>query len=259
MSKVQGGMKCVKYLLFVFNFIFWLSGLLVLAVGLWLRFDPGTVELLAGDGAPETFFIACLNKILDYAATQWPRRELQQCDALLSDNPLISCATTLFSAVYILLGAGGLMMVVGFFGCFGAMRESQCLLASFFACLLIIFGAEIVAGVFGFINKEQIVEDVQSFYSNSLTDASSSNYTAITYIYHKTLNCCGGSTSEKSSVLCAEVPEDTKDCFTAITDFFNERLHIIGYIGIGVAGVMIIGMIFSMVLCCAIRNNREVI
>lgn len=78
------------------------------------------------------------------------------------------------------------MMVVGFFGCFGAMRESQCLLASvngnmqtksdlffyvcivnsqllyflfvpqFFACLLIIFGAEIVAGVFGFINKEQV-------------------------------------------------------------------------------------------------------
>lgn len=25
MSKVQGGMKCVKYLLFVFNFIFWVS------------------------------------------------------------------------------------------------------------------------------------------------------------------------------------------------------------------------------------------
>lgn len=36
---------------------FQLSGLLVLAVGLWLRFDPGTVELLTGDGAPETFFI----------------------------------------------------------------------------------------------------------------------------------------------------------------------------------------------------------
>lgn len=25
MSKVQGGTKCVKYLLFVFNFIFWVS------------------------------------------------------------------------------------------------------------------------------------------------------------------------------------------------------------------------------------------
>ncbi|CAG11808.1 unnamed protein product [Tetraodon nigroviridis] len=194
MSKVQGGMKCVKYLLFVFNFIFWLSGLLVLAVGLWLRFDPGTVELLTGDGAPETFFVA----------------------------------------VYILLGAGGLMMIVGFFGCFGAVRESQCLLAS-------------------------IVEDVQSFYRNSFTDAPTSNGTAIVYIYHKTLNCCGGSASDMSNALCADLAEDTKDCFTAVSDFFNERLHIIGYVGIGVAGVMVIGMIFSMVLCCAIRNNREVI
>uniref|UniRef100_A0A3Q4ADL3 Tetraspanin n=1 Tax=Mola mola TaxID=94237 RepID=A0A3Q4ADL3_MOLML len=199
MSKVQGGMKCVKYLLFVFNFIFWVN-----------------IKMLI---------------ILPF----------------------------LFLAVYILLGAGGLMMVVGFFGCFGAVRESQCLLASFFACLLIIFGAEIAAGVFGFINKEQIVEEVQKFYSSSIADVSSSNGTAIALIYHKTLNCCGGSTSDMSTALCAEAPEDTKDCLAAITDFFNDKLHIIGYIGIGVAGVMIIGMIFSMVLCCAIRNNREVI
>ncbi|XP_040889293.1 tetraspanin-2a isoform X2 [Toxotes jaculatrix] len=191
MSKVQGGMKCVKYLLFVFNFIFWLSGLLVLAVGLWLRFDPETVELLTGKGAPDTFFIA----------------------------------------VYILLGAGGLMMIVGFFGCFGAVRESQCLLASFFACLLIIFGAEIAAGVFGFINKEQIVEEVQKFYSSSISDVSNPNSTAIADIYHRTLNCCGGSTSEVPNDLCADVAPDTQ----------------------------IIGMIFSMVLCCAIRNSREVI
>lgn len=214
MGKVQGGMKCVKYLLFVFNFIFWLSGSLVLAVGLWLRFDPDTVKLLAGDGAPETFFIA----------------------------------------VYILIGAGGLMMLVGFFGCFGAVRESQCLLASFFACLLIIFGAEIAAGVFGFINKEQIVEEVQKFYSSSIAEGSSSNSTAIASMYHTVLNCCGGSTPNPT--LC---PEETTDCLTAITEFFNEKLYIIGYVGIGIAGVMIIGMIFSMVLCCAIRNSREVI
>ncbi|XP_051931246.1 tetraspanin-2a [Hippocampus zosterae] len=219
MSKVHGGMKCVKYLLIVFNFIFWLSGLLVLAVGLWLRFDPETVELLTGNNAPDTFFIA----------------------------------------VYILLGAGSLMMLVGFFGCFGAVRESQCLLASFFACLLIIFAAEIAGGVFGFINKEQIVEEVQKFYSSSISDASNPNTTAIAQIYHKTLNCCGGSTSAVKSGLCADAPEDTQDCLSAITNFFNNKLHVIGYVGIGIGGVMILGMIFSMVLCCAIRNSREVI
>ncbi|KAL6112538.1 tspan2 [Pungitius sinensis] len=219
MGKVQGGMKCVKYLLFVFNFIFWLSGLLVLAVGLWLGFDPETAELLTGDGAPNTFFIA----------------------------------------VYILLGAGGLMMIVGFFGCFGAVRESQCLLASFFACLIIIFGAEVAAGVFGFINKEQIIEEVQKFYSSSVADVTTVNGTAIASIYHRTLNCCGGSTSDITEALCGQPEENIRDCLTAITEFFDEKLHIIGFTGIGIAGVMIIGMIFSMVLCCAIRNNREVI
>lgn len=36
---------------------------------------------------------------------------------------LASCA-----GVYILIAAGGLVMLVGFFGCCGAVRESQCLL-----------------------------------------------------------------------------------------------------------------------------------
>ncbi|XP_012691731.1 tetraspanin-2a [Clupea harengus] len=215
MGKVQGGMKCVKYLLFIFNFIFWLSGSLVLAVGLWLRFDPDTSSLLNEEGAPDTFFIA----------------------------------------VYILIIAGGVMMLVGFFGCCGAMRESQCLLGLFFACLMIIFGAEVAAGVFGFLNKDKIINEVESFYLNSLQD--NTNGTAIASIYHTVLQCCGG--SEANPTLCPDATEETKDCVTAIEEFFNEKLFIIGYVGIGIAGVMIIGMVFSMVLCCAIRNNREVI
>ena len=37
-------------------------------------------------------------------------------------------------------------------------------------------------------------------------------------------------------VLCFMCPQD---CLTAIIDFFNEKLHIIGYIGIGIAGVVV--------------------
>uniref|UniRef100_A0A8C7FJU3 CD9 antigen-like n=1 Tax=Oncorhynchus kisutch TaxID=8019 RepID=A0A8C7FJU3_ONCKI len=192
MGKVEGGMKCVKYLLFIFNFIFWLMGSLVLAVGLWLRFDPETVALLNGDGAPDTFFYG----------------------------------------VYILIIAGSLVMLVGFFGCCGAIRESQCLLGSFFACLLIIFGAEVAAGVFGFLNKDKIIEDVQNYYIKSYND--NKNNTMIQNSYHRV------------------------DCEVGIKEFFNSKLYIIGYVGIGIAGVMVIGMIFSMVLCCAIRNSREI-
>ncbi|XP_019747219.1 tetraspanin-2-like isoform X2 [Hippocampus comes] len=186
-------------------------GSFVLAVGLWLRFDPETVSLLNGDKAPDTYFIG----------------------------------------VYILIGAGSLVMLVGFFGCCGAVRESQCLLGSFFACLLIIFGAEVAAGVFGFLNKDKIIEDVQNFYATTYNE---NNNSTLIISYQKVLNCCG--TLAKN---CPDQEPGTKDCETAIKDFFNSKLYIIGYVGIGIAGVMIIGMIFSMVLCCAVRNSREVI
>ncbi|KAI4902998.1 hypothetical protein NFI96_012028 [Prochilodus magdalenae] len=211
MSKVQGGMKCVKYLLFFFNFIFWLSGSLVLALGLWLKFDSSTSSLL-NNGAPETFFIA----------------------------------------VYILIGAGGTMMLVGFFGCCGAVRESQCLLGLFFTCLVVIFGAEVAAGVFGIMKKNQVIEEVQNFYSNLIKEGG--NNTAVVSIYHRILDCCGDA---EEKTMCSN-PE-VKDCKAAISDFFDDKLYIIGYLGLVIAGVMVIGMIFSIVLCCAIRNNREVI
>lgn len=51
-----------------------------------------------------------LKKLLKYTTVQLP------------------CLSLLFAAVYILIGAGGIMMLVGFFGCCGAVRESQCLL-----------------------------------------------------------------------------------------------------------------------------------
>ncbi|XP_076874959.1 tetraspanin-2 [Brachyhypopomus gauderio] len=209
MGKVEGEMKCVKYLLFIFNFIFWLMGTLVLAVGLWLRLEQNTVALLSSEKAPETFFIG----------------------------------------VYILIAAGGLVMLVGFFGCCGAVRESQCLLGLFFACLLIIFGAEVAAGVFGFLNKQTIIKDIQTFYEESTKDNNNNNMTAIIATYQRILNCC--------DTQCTNI--QPKSCELAIEEFFNSKLFIIGYVGIGIAGVMIIGMIFSMVLCCAIRNSREVI
>lgn len=44
---------------------------------------------------------------------------------------VVSISLALFPAgLYVLVGAGALMMAVGFFGCCGATRESQCVLGS---------------------------------------------------------------------------------------------------------------------------------
>lgn len=34
-------------------------------------------------------------------------------------------------------------------------------------------------------------------------------------------------------------PKTLQDCETGIKDFFNDKLYIIGYVGIGIAGVMV--------------------
>ncbi|XP_078091497.1 CD9 molecule a [Mustelus asterias] len=225
---VHGGMKCVKYLLFGFNFLFWLAGTAVLAIGLWLRFDPQTKSIFELEDHPSRFYIG----------------------------------------VYILIGAGALMMIVGFLGCCGAIQESTCMLGCFFLFLLVIFAVEIAAGIWGFLNKDKVTEDVEGFYMSTYNEYLSSkdpSKKAALQAIQEGLKCCGlGGTLElliRETCPATDIAGEfsRKSCITVIGEIFNEKLYIIGAIGIGIGVVMIFGMIFSMVLCCAIRNSKEMI
>ncbi|XP_051889971.1 CD9 molecule a [Pristis pectinata] len=225
---VQGGMKCVKYLLFGFNFLFWLAGTAVLAVGLWLRFDASTKDIFEFENQPSTFY----------------------------------------TGVYILIGAGALMMIVGFLGCCGAIQESTCMLGCFFVFLLIIFAVEIAAGIWGFLNKDKVTEEVQDVYRSLYTEyvvGKDESKKAALIAIQKGLDCCGigGAVEPLIRDTCPKkefLEEFTRQgCLQAIDDMFNKKLYIIGAVGIGIGIIMIFGMIFSMVLCCAIRNSREMI
>uniref|UniRef100_A0A8D1V8R8 CD81 molecule n=1 Tax=Sus scrofa TaxID=9823 RepID=A0A8D1V8R8_PIG len=152
---VEGCTKCIKYLLFVFNFVFWLAGGVILGVALWLRHDPQTTSLLyleLGDKpAPNTFYVG----------------------------------------IYILIAVGAVMMFVGFLGCYGAIQESQCLLGTFFTCLVILFACEVAAGIWGFVNKDQIAKDVKQFYDQALqqaiVDDDANNAKAVVKTFHETV------------------------------------------------------------------------
>ncbi|XP_077166037.1 CD9 antigen [Paroedura picta] len=221
---VKGGTKCIKYLLFGFNFIFWLAGTAVLAIGLWLRFDSQTKDIFRDDSH-----------------------------------------TTFYTGVYILIGAGALIMLVGFLGCCGAIQESQCMLGLFFLFLLVIFALEVAAAIWGFSNKEKIVDEIQKFYDKVYQQGNEPRRKeTLTAIQHA-LYCCGygGVIEAWVQETCPE-PKKTLDlslkpCPQAIEEVFTSKLNVIGAVGIGIGVVMIFGMIFSMILCCAIRRNREMV
>ncbi|KAM6091459.1 LOW QUALITY PROTEIN: CD9 antigen [Theristicus caerulescens] len=224
---VKGGTKCIKYLLFGFNFIFWLAGTAVLAIGLWLRFDSQTKSIF----------------------------ELE------SNN------TTFYTGVYILIGAGALMMLVGFLGCCGALQESQCMLGLFFLFLFVIF-ALVAAAIWGFANKEKVIEELKDFYMETWKRSQPAARDTLK-AFQFALDCCGVTgvleqqfmdTCPKKSVLESL---SVVSCFfsvmpAAIDDVFIQ-IDVIGSLGLGIAVIMIFGMIFSMVLCCAIRKNREMV
>ncbi|OWK03817.1 CD9, partial [Cervus elaphus hippelaphus] len=93
-----------------------LAGIAVLSVGLWLRFDSQTKSIFEQETNDSSFY----------------------------------------TGVYILIGAGALMMLVGFLGCCGAVQESQCMLGLFFGFLLVIFAIEVAAAIWGYSHKEEV-------------------------------------------------------------------------------------------------------
>ncbi|XP_077090956.1 CD9 molecule b isoform X2 [Siphateles boraxobius] len=223
-----GGFPCIKYLLFIFNFIFWLAGTGVLAVGLWLRFDERTKGLFTAEGSPSTFL----------------------------------------TGVYILIVAGAVMMVVGFLGCCGAIKESSCMLAIFFVFLLIIFAAEVAAGIWGLSNKEKVVKDFQDIYQQTFANYQTTKQEALREtlrVTHYGLNCCGptGLPTDGVSDICPKKEGleilVTTSCPSVIEEIFTSRLQVIGGVGIGIGVITIFGMIFSMLLCCAIRRTRDIV
>nr|XP_023499780.1 tetraspanin-8 isoform X2 [Equus caballus] len=112
MAGVSG---CIKYSMFIFNFLFWLCGILILAVAIWIRVSKDGQEVLtSGDS-----------------------------DA----NPYV--------AVNILIAVGAVIMVLGFLGCCGAMKESRCMLLLFFIGLLLILLLQVAAGILGAAFKSQ--------------------------------------------------------------------------------------------------------
>ncbi|KFP16417.1 Tetraspanin-2, partial [Egretta garzetta] len=205
--------------------IFQLAGMAVIAFGLWLRFGGVMADFASDKKSPEYFFMG----------------------------------------LYVLVGAGALMTTVGFFGCCGAARESQCLLGAFFACLLVIFAAEVTAGVFAFIGKKVAIQEGQKIYEDVYDDYMKNpggEVNRTIYKYHLALQCCGKDNMEQQTGLpCPENIQMPKasNCLVEIQNVIDANLHLVGIVGIAIAGITIFGMIFSMVLCCAIRNTRDMI
>ncbi|XP_041365810.1 CD9 antigen-like [Gigantopelta aegis] len=212
---------CIKYLMFAFNFLFWLLGCAILGVGIWIRVDQDVA--------------------------QYVNQSAQ--------------VNLLYTFAYILITIGIVIMIIGFLGCCGAIRESQCMLGTFFVCLFVIFAILLGVGIWAVVAKEDLKGVTGNMLQEAVDNYDEPNSKSFLDTVQIKLQCCGATKGADDFKITAKIPESCKlpnyikPCNEKFFNFIADHLIIVAGVFIGIAVVLILGMIFAMVLCCAIRDT----
>jgi len=140
----------VKYLLFTTNFLIFILGTAVFGLGIWVVVDePSFLDLF------------------DKASEQ-----------LDGESFNVEIYT---SAAYILLVVSALVVIISFFGCCGAFKESKCMLGTYFTLILAMFIVMVVGAVLGYsgdLDKsiKEPLKNAMSKYRDDVTDTNDALY-----------------------------------------------------------------------------------
>lgn len=232
--------------MFIFNGAIFLAGAAILGVGVWAKVDTGSLLgfLSEVEGAPPGL------------------------DQLVNVS-------------YLLIAVGAVLLVIGFLGCCGAVRESRCMLLTFFSIVLILFIIEI-AGAVILLVYEGLAEDLVGSLENQMRKDIQNNYgkeDGVTSLWNATMTefkCCGftnytdfdGSpffmehrklyypsqccnhTLIENGLCSTDYAEisNIDGCYSKLVEFIEENAVIIAAVALGIAALEVAAMVVSMVL-----------
>lgn len=235
-------------MLFAFNFIIWICGIAVLGVGIYSRIKVGKF------------------------------------DSILDDS-------TIPSAANLFIAAGCFVMIIGFLGCCGAWKENKCLLISYAIALILIFVLEIAAGIYAFTKKDDVKDSLRDGLDKAIretyyfgTKADEAITDALDW-FQENVECCGsngpkdwlnskwGNDTTNAKSIDRNFPDS---CCKVVTDgcakntnvswplgcieqgekYLKDHMAEIGGVGVGIAFVQILGIVFAILLCRAVDYEK---
>ncbi|XP_072172144.1 CD151 antigen-like [Diadema setosum] len=240
------GISLLKYVLFIFNFFLLLGGAGVLGVGIWTMISK-----------------------FDYAE--------------------VLCTYGYTIATYTLIGSGAVVIIIAATGCYGAVQEVKNCLLLYFFLLLFLFLVELGLGVFVYYYRGMIETELENCMTTTLVEDYGMDgkeaYSETVDKVHATLKCCGGQSyedwaeskwklegkagnrttppsccktrSEYCSVRTHPSNIYHRGCVAGLSHTIEDHLIILGAVCLAIAGVEIMGLIFSMCLYCHLRYEDE--
>lgn len=113
----------------------------------------------------------------------------------LQRNPLAAFDSVTVDVAYLLIAIGAVMFVVSPLGCLGALRESFCLLKTFVVAVVIVFVAQLVAGVLAFTLLDTVEATMVAYVREAVVNYSSPGHSdkdnALNTLQSQYF-CCGG-------------------------------------------------------------------
>uniref|UniRef100_T1IN95 Tetraspanin n=1 Tax=Strigamia maritima TaxID=126957 RepID=T1IN95_STRMM len=238
---------CMKSLLMVFNFAFWiitsivsklkikLTGIVILAVGIWMEVE--------------------LYKYMELTTNYYS------------------------AAPYILIGTGAIIILVGSLACCCTAKGQPVLLYLYSAFLIVVFVVELSAGISGYAYRGKLKTGFKRGLNESLgLYGIDRTKTEAIDMLQSQLKCCGIDTytdwertrwsNHTKSVpesccearKCHHTPriheEDiyTHGCYDKVVDFINGNMGTIGAAGLGIAFFQLVGVFLS---CCLAKHINK--
>lgn len=268
MADLGCGKSCMKYILFVINFLFFILGAAAFGLGIWALVDKNKMNVLTKVGADDSDF---------------------------------NVTGLLESAAIVLLVGGGAILLIGFLGCCGAMKQNKCLLGLYAFFLIIILIVELAAIIIAAVFQGKVQDELKDFLKKNINttyegkiDTKEEFSLGLDYaqVYFQ---CCGidsykefqGATKwnhtadviipetcckledkdeylkDQKAVLkdkkCPTSPTGTnsnidKPCWDSIESYLKDRIAIVIGIAAGIVALEVVCVIFT---CCIISELRK--
>jgi len=231
--------KCIKYLMFIFNFLFWLSGLALIIIGSIIKAKYGDYLSYGEDGskfASVSVFIIIVGVIIFVIGF------LGCCGSIRENYCMITTFAILLGIIFIL------EIVAGALGFAYRKKVEDHISQSLDEAVQKYFNADQPGA------KELLDWAQQEFKCCGRVNSTEYSNPGGNSTY-----CANGGVASCHSGDSCSGTLYTKGCEASFVDFVRHNLAVIGAVAIGVAFIQLLGIIFACCLMKSIKDGYEVV